>query len=311
MATARRQLGYVSSLTTQNIPVASGTTVDVFTSSGTWTVPAGVAYAIAHMIGGGGGIGSGAGGGGDSTVAFAGGTVTAVGGPSHTPNAYNDAQDRAAGTANSGRGAKGRDLNTTSIELQAADGAYIVAGDTVTPGASITVTVGGAGGAGVNGAAGGTGVVWIEYGVNSPKRVASFKSNGTWTVPSGVTYAVAHMRGGGGGVSTGASAGGNSSVAFAGGTVTAYGGSAMTRRTVDNVRKLGAPANSGGFAQGQDNAVDGGHLVRSVAGGFVVAGGAVTAGASITVTVGAAGGGGSDNAPSGGSGFVWIEYDQV
>lgn len=289
------------------------TKVDEFTASGTWVVPSGVTYAIAHMIGGGGGIGAGAGAGGSSSVAFAGGTVTAAGGAAHTPNAINDAQDRSAGAANSGRGAKGRDDTVRSIELHGQDGAYIVAGDTVTPGANISVTVGSAGTAGTNGVAGGSGVVWIEYqtGGSPIKKVAAFTANGTWTVPTGVTYAVANIRAGGGGVSTGSSNGGNSSVAFAGGTVTATGGLSMPRRTVDNTRKNGAPVNSGGFAQGQDNAVDGGFMVRSNPGGFVVAGDTVTPGASISVTVGAAGGGGSDAAPSGGSGYVWIEYEQA
>jgi hypothetical protein len=261
------------------------------------------------MIGGGGGVGVGAGNGGDSSVAFASGTVTAGGGAAHTAASYNAAASQAVGAANSGRGAKARDGTTTSIELNGQDGAYIVAGADVTPGASITVTVGSGGTAGTTGAAGGSGVVWIEYGVNMRKRVARFTAGGTWTVPTGVTYAIANIRAGGGGVSTGASAGGNSSVAFAGGTVTATGGAAMTNRTVDNTRKNGAPANSGGWAQGQDNAVDGGYMVRSNSGGFVVAGDSVTPGASITVTVGAAGGGGSDAAPSGGSGYVWIEYE--
>ena len=55
--------------------------VETFTSSGTWTVPTGVTYAIANMIGGGGGCNNNAGGtygvsgasggnGGDSSVAY-------------------------------------------------------------------------------------------------------------------------------------------------------------------------------------------------------------------------------------------------
>ena len=34
------------------------------------------------------------------------------------------------------------------------------------------------------------------------KRIAAFTANGTWTVPADVTYAIAHMVGGGGGVGT-------------------------------------------------------------------------------------------------------------
>jgi hypothetical protein len=56
--------------------------IEAFTGSGTWTVPAGVTYAIAHMLGGGGGVGQGTtpGNGGDSSVAFASGTVISKGG---------------------------------------------------------------------------------------------------------------------------------------------------------------------------------------------------------------------------------------
>jgi hypothetical protein len=60
--------------------LGSMTQVDAFTASGTWTVPAGVTYAIAHIRAGGGGVGATAGAGGTSSVAFAGGTVSATGG---------------------------------------------------------------------------------------------------------------------------------------------------------------------------------------------------------------------------------------
>jgi hypothetical protein len=57
-------------------------------------------------------------------------------------------------------------------------------------------------------------------------NVEAFTASGTFTPPAGVTYAIAHIRAGGGGVGRGAAggAGGTSSVAFAGGTISATGG---------------------------------------------------------------------------------------
>jgi hypothetical protein len=149
--------------------LGSVTEVAAFTASGTWTVPAGVTYAIAHIRGGGGGNGTAsAGAGGNSSVAFAGGTVTATGG--NLVNKLFGANDvtAVAGVANSGNGARGsnnRASDNQFASLAAGDGAYIVAGGAVTPAASITVTVGAGGTAGTNGAAGGSGYVWIEYQV--------------------------------------------------------------------------------------------------------------------------------------------------
>lgn len=142
-----------------------------FTTSGTWTVPTGVTYATAYMTGGGGGIGAngGAGGnGGNSSVAFAGGTVSATGGVGIQTQG-NIAGPAYAGTANSGQGAvmsaAGAGTYYAEGPGQAQNGAYIVAGGAVTPAASITVTVGAGGTAGTSGAAGGTGYVYIEYEV--------------------------------------------------------------------------------------------------------------------------------------------------
>lgn len=142
--------------------LATVTNVDEFTASGTWTVPAGVTYAIAHIRAGGGGVGSGGspGQGGTSSVAFAGGTASATGGLGMTgPGAVGNAQ---AGAANSGFGAS-YSSTSSGFYTKGQDGAYIVHGATVTPAGSITVTVGAGGTAGTNGAAGGTGYVWIEY----------------------------------------------------------------------------------------------------------------------------------------------------
>ena len=142
-----------------------------FTASGTWTVPTGVTYAIAHMIGGGGGIGSASSGnGGASEVDFAGGTVSATGGTGvNIANLTTNVRATAA-QANSGQGARyfGQgdgvvftgNLGGGQLSFE---GNKIVAADTVTPAASITVTVGAGGAAGTGGAAGGSGYVFIEY----------------------------------------------------------------------------------------------------------------------------------------------------
>ncbi len=150
--------------------VGSQTNVARFTSSGTWTVPAGVTYAIAYITGGGGGTGiGGAGGtGGTSSVAFAGGTVSANGGLGigTIGASIGSAQ---AGTANSGQGALISAFSSGSFYAegpgQAQNGAIITAGGAVTAGASITITVAAGGTAGTSGAAGGTGYVWISYEV--------------------------------------------------------------------------------------------------------------------------------------------------
>jgi hypothetical protein len=142
--------------------LGSMTEVARFTAGGTWTVPTGVTYAIAHIRAGGGGTGSGAGAGGTSSVAFASGTVSATGGNADT-TASNYGFN---GVANSGFGAWGRDNgSTTAVNTLGGDGAYIVAGAAVTPAASITITVGAGGVAGSSGGAGGSGYVWIEYQV--------------------------------------------------------------------------------------------------------------------------------------------------
>lgn len=140
------------------------TKVEAFTTSGTFTPPAGVTYAIAHIRAGGGGSGSAsAGTGGTSSVAFAGGTISATGGAGVNAS-VNGSQ--VAGAANSGHGAVWgyRDPGgAAGWSGQSHDGAYIVAGGAVTAGVGITVTVGAGGTAGTGGAAGGSGYVWITY----------------------------------------------------------------------------------------------------------------------------------------------------
>jgi hypothetical protein len=149
--------------------LGSVTNVAAFTASGTWTVPAGVTYAIAHIRAGGGGVGTASSGaGGTSSVAFAGGTISATGGAlAQIAGTFNVPR---AGATNGGQGAQMTGTESTSgsarvVNLTGGDGAYIVAGGAVTPAASITVTVGAGGTAGTNGAAGGSGYVWIEFQV--------------------------------------------------------------------------------------------------------------------------------------------------
>lgn len=158
--------GYVSGQVIQSVPTRGRMKVDRFTASGTWTVPAGVTYAVAHIRAAGGGVGlASAGTGGTSSVAFASGTVSASGGIGANVNPGVPNVFSRAGAANSGEGATGgvsRDASNDYTWI-GGNGAYIVAGADVTPAASITVTVGDGGTAGTSGAAGGSGYVWIEY----------------------------------------------------------------------------------------------------------------------------------------------------
>ena len=154
------------------VSISSVTNVTRFTASGTFTPPTGVTYAIAHILAGGGGVGTAASGnGGDSSVAFAGGTVTATGGLGMNTNIT--VNSTRAGQANSGIGAVmataqqfgSPNWTYSPGNCEGGNGAYIVAGGAVTAGVGITVTVGAGGVAGTTGAAGGSGYVWIEYQV--------------------------------------------------------------------------------------------------------------------------------------------------
>jgi hypothetical protein len=152
--------------------LGSVTNVATFTASGTWTVPAGVTYAIAHIRAGGGGVGTASNGaGGNSSVAFSGGTITATGGAAGINTGAVVVSNAAAGQANSGHGAVFNTVTSGTSQYSitspggAMNGAYIVAGAAVTPAASITITVGAGGTAGTSGAAGGSGYIWIEYQV--------------------------------------------------------------------------------------------------------------------------------------------------
>ena len=155
--------------------LGSVTNVEAFTASGTFTPPAGVTYAIAHIRAGGGGCGRSSttgGAGGTSSVAFASGTISATGGsPQGAEGVTTETTSAVAGTVNSGQGGKisarvsGGTSEATSAATAGQAGAEIVAGGAVTPGTGIAVTVGAGGTAGTGGAAGGSGYVWIEYQV--------------------------------------------------------------------------------------------------------------------------------------------------
>jgi len=155
-------------------------------------------------------------------------------------------------------------------------------------------------------------------GFRYQRRVEHFTADGTFTPPAGVTYAIANIRAGGGGVGTAsAGTGGTSSVAFASGTVSASGGIGHTVNIPVVSARAGA-ANSGqGAVQASFTTVIAGEYredkspgsIEGGTGAYIVAGGAVTAGTGITVTVGAGGTAGTSGA-AGGSGFVWIEYEQ-
>lgn len=155
---------------------------DVFKTSGTWTCPAGVTYAIAHLIGGGGG---GIGGGSTTqTNPGAGGTSSALGGSAGGGTAGGTSMplsasgvNGASGAANTAQGGQGGIClpPSGSITYRTNDGmngASLFYGATVTPGTGYTVTVGDGGTAGtgtgtytMTGGAGGSGLVEIWYEV--------------------------------------------------------------------------------------------------------------------------------------------------
>lgn len=158
-----------------------------------------------------------------------------------------------------------------------------------------------------------SGTAWVS--ISSVTNVAAFTASGTWTVPAGVTYAIAHCLGGGGGIGrtgTLGGAGGTSSVAFAGGTISATGGAAVIvgHSAPDATYGYTPQANSGmgGYLSLDEQATGGGNTGVAFSGNSIVGGGAVTPGASITVTVGAGGTAGGTAGFAGASGYVWIEY---
>ena len=153
------------------------------------------------------------------------------------------------------------------------------------------------------------GTAWAN--LSTVTNVDEFTASGTFTPPTGVTYAIAHIRAGGGGVGqSGAGNGGNSSVAFASGTATATGGNAHNPGDLDSgsVARAGqANSGIGAFVVRASNTTGQHSSALGGDGAEIVHGAAVTAGTGITVTVGAGVAAGTNGA-AGGSGYVWIEY---
>lgn len=218
-------------------------------------------------------------------------------------------------------------MNVASANTVTVNNSIFTAGDTVqvfNQGAGATTITAGAGvtlnglslvlsqyqGASIVFLSASSALVFPTGGAVKTTKVAAFTASGTFTPPTGVTYAIAHIRGGGGGVGTSPTAGtgGTSSVAFAGGTVSAAGGAPGDKVCEGGSNITAGAANSGNGAHGvHDRGATYYPYMEAQAGAYIVAGGAVTPGVGITVTVGAGGTAGSPGA-AGGSGYVWIEY---
>lgn len=157
-------------------------------------------------------------------------------------------------------------------------------------------------------------ILFPTGGAVKTTKVTAFTASGTFTPPTGVTYAIAYMKGGGGGIgrSSVGGAGGTSSVAFAGGTVSAVGGPgvAVGHGSPDGTFGYSPQANSGlgAYLSLDEQGLAGGNTGQAFEGAYIVAGGTVTPGVGITVTVGAGGTAGATSGFAGGSGYVWIEF---
>lgn len=157
-------------------------------------------------------------------------------------------------------------------------------------------------------------LVFPTGGAVKTTQVTAFTASGTFTPPTGVTYAIAYMKGGGGGIgrSSVGGAGGTSSVAFAGGTVSALGGPgvAVGHGSPDGTFGYSPQNNSGlgAYLSLDEQGLAGGNTGQAFEGAYIVAGGAVTPGVGISVTVGAGGTAGATSGFAGGSGYVYLEY---
>lgn len=321
---SRGTMGYVSGNATQQIYTYASEplpTLVQFTTLGanSYTVPAGVTYIIANIIGGGGGVGLGATAGGNgaaSSVAFAAGTITAAGGANMSTTTVGTNGNPPTPVTGNRWGSGGYTSRYTSpfgVFMQGANGAFIRAGGAVTAGATLTVTVGAGGTAGTNGVAGKQGTVWLEYYAANKRRCEIFQSSGTFNPPSGVTTVNAFIRGAGGGVGFfdgGGGTGGSSSVAFTAGTQTSLGGVGNVHPRggfpTYNVSRISAANSGDGVIQAYSNN-DNGFILVGERGQERTVQGAVAFGTGVTVTIGT--GGLSDQGNAAGSGCVWIEYD--
>lgn len=138
------------------------------------------------------------------------------------------------------------------------------------------------------------------------KRVDRFTASGTWTPPAGVTYAIAHCLGGGGGagINNSGTNGGNSSVAFSSGTITALGATKVFYQSASSGTPIPASVNN----LGRGGQINGNANYMGADAQWNVGGGTCTPGVGVTVTVGA-GGTFTSTGANGGSGYVWIEYE--
>lgn len=151
-----------------------------FNSSGTWTVPPGVFFAYVKMKGGGPGATDTSTGipGSASSVAFSsgtltapggqgghlGGTVTGIDGPANTGDgpAWRVATTYSSGSSDKSSGAGTQGGNGGVVAMGRWQGHEVSGGAPVTPGSSITVTIGAGGDGTIDG---GSGYVDIEYEV--------------------------------------------------------------------------------------------------------------------------------------------------
>lgn len=140
--------------------------VALFTSTGSWTAPAGVTYAIANIMpGGGGGGGSSNGGYGGNSSCFGRTALGATGGTQGQSTDWGSGVSAQANTGNGGGSTRNGPANQgwISAASPAFNANILIAGSSVTPGTSYTVTVGGGGSQGGNAGNGGSGYVAIEY----------------------------------------------------------------------------------------------------------------------------------------------------
>jgi hypothetical protein len=138
----------------------------VFTNSGSWTVPAGITRAKVICINGGQGGGTSPGSGGSTS--FAGSGLTTLSGA--TNGALHTGAPAGQGTGQLGGGitmlyayGRGGSALTGSVPNGSGGNTGIKVYNNLTPGATITVTIGDGGTAGTNGTAGTKGVCLIEY----------------------------------------------------------------------------------------------------------------------------------------------------